>query len=43
MTSKTYKVKMIRKKKKKAHKANLKVDQKRILKNEEVLAKLAEE
>jgi hypothetical protein len=43
MTSKTYKVKMIRKKKRKANMANRKVDQKRILKNEQVLAKLAEQ
>lgn len=43
MTSKTYQVKMIRKKKRKAHKENRKADYKRILKNEEVLAKLAEE
>jgi hypothetical protein len=43
MTSKTYQVKMIRKKKRKAHKENRKVDQKRMLKNEQVLAKLAEQ
>lgn len=43
MTSKTYQIKMIRKKKRKAHKQNRKVDQQRMLKNEQVLAKLAEQ
>lgn len=43
MTSKTYQVKMIRKKKRKANMTNRKVDQKRMLKNEQVLAKLAEQ
>jgi len=42
MTSKTYQIKMIRKKKRKANKGNRKADQKRMLKNEQVLAKLAE-
>jgi len=37
MTSKTYQKKMIKKKKRHAHKANLKADQKRMNKNHEVL------
>ena len=37
MTSKTYQKKMIKKKKRHAHKANLKADQKRINKNYEIL------
>jgi len=43
MTSKTYQVKMIRKKKRKANKQNRKADQQRMLKNEQVLAKMAEQ
>jgi hypothetical protein len=42
MTSKTWQIKMIRKKKRQAHKANRKADQKRIAKNEEVLANLSQ-
>jgi len=38
MTSKTNQIKMIRKRKKRAHKANRKVDQKRIAQNNEVLS-----
>ncbi len=37
MTSKTYQIKMIRKRKKSANKENRKADQKRIDKNAEVL------
>ena len=37
MTSKTYQIKMIRKRKKRAHKANRKADQKRISQNHNVL------
>lgn len=37
MTSKTYQIKMIRKRKNRAHKANRKVDQKRIAQNHEIL------
>jgi len=43
MTSKTYKIKMIRKKKRQAHKTNRKTDQKRIARNEEVLANLSKQ
>jgi len=39
MSSKTYQKKMIRKKKKHAHKANRKADQKRIDRNREILSK----
>ena len=39
MTSKTYQIKMIRKKKRRAHKANRKVDQKRFDRNHEILSK----
>ncbi len=37
MSSKTYQKNMIKKRKQRAHKANLKADQKRIAKNHEVL------
>lgn len=37
MSSKTYQKKMIRKRKKRAHKANLRADQKRIARNYQVL------
>jgi hypothetical protein len=43
MTSKAKQIKMIRKRKKKANKANLKADQKRIDNNNEVLVNLARE
>jgi hypothetical protein len=43
MTSKAKQIKMIRKRKDKAHKANLKTDQKRIARNHEVLSNLAKE
>lgn len=43
MTSKTWQIKMIRKKKRHAHKANRKADQKRIARNEEVLALLSKQ
>ena len=37
MTSKTHQVKMIRKRKRRAHKANRKADQKRMLQNHSVI------
>ena len=43
MTSKAKQIKMIRKRKDKAHKPNVKADRKRIEKNHEVLTKLAQE
>jgi hypothetical protein len=43
MTSKSKQIKMIRKRKDKAHKANVKTDQKRIEKNHEVLTNLAKQ
>ncbi|RJP77883.1 MAG: hypothetical protein C4522_14405 [Desulfobacteraceae bacterium] len=39
MTSKTFQIKLIRKNKKRAHKANRKADQKRIVRNQEILSK----
>ena len=39
MTSKTYQIKMIRKRKKHAHKENRKADQKRIAQNHEILSR----
>ena len=39
MTSKTFQIKLIRKNKKRAHKANRKVDQKRIERNQELSIK----
>jgi hypothetical protein len=40
MTSKTFQKKMIRKRKKHAHKANRKADQKRVIRNNEILSKV---
>jgi hypothetical protein len=40
MTSKTYQRKMIRKRKKHPHKANRKVDQKRVTRNSGILSKV---
>jgi len=40
MTSKTYQIKMIRKRKKHPNKTNLKIDQKRIDKNSEILNRI---
>ncbi|MFH1984609.1 MAG: hypothetical protein ABIL58_22430 [Pseudomonadota bacterium] len=39
MTSRTYQKKMIKKRKQHAHKNNLKADQKRIAKNQEIVSK----
>jgi hypothetical protein len=39
MTSKTFKIKLIRKRKKHPNKANRKADQKRLVKNSEILSK----
>jgi len=40
MTSKTFKIRSIRKRKKRPNKANLKADQKRFARNREILSKI---
>jgi hypothetical protein len=40
MTSKTFKIKSIRKKKKRPNKANLRADLKRLARNREILSKI---
>jgi len=40
MTSKTFKIKSIRKRKKRPNKANLRADRKRLARNSEILSKM---